>query len=522
MTKNQSNFNQSATFFEPSPIKLVALTAAVMLICILASSVFIYAFAQNQAKLYTSKQVDGIKHQLEVSLQPMILAKDTLSMSFYLRSLQKAEFINGLTLVNTKRKLLARAGNSNGDMQKIQLFSQQLEVGELTLFINTGPANHFFTQLLWIFSVLAALTSLCVLLAVGYLSKKILIDFSNQYRPLLQHRFAMELAQAKQPSTLATVTPPSTDAVSLAIVDLDRETNTTIETTLTSSAAINPITAPRQQNPENQQLVSLLKPDAQQRMPHFKPFSTHPDDSHKPLIQPAEQEIELTESFQAATEQAGTSLKENPLLRSHPHEEQLDLYSLEHQTELSLKAADAAYLLFIDCSSGRAPIEEPEEHQKLLSQYRRLITLVINIYGGHLELLANGDIRVMFDDQSTDDNHGIQALCAAKLFNQLYKYYNHRQITRMQPTLNIQISLVRGNRNKIELLREESHFLTCTTASNELISHTPLSEVKALKDTLLKDAHTERQDEDKILILSLSPSYQELLEKQARHLAKSI
>jgi hypothetical protein len=148
--------------------------------------------------------------------------------------------------------------------------------------------------------------------------------------------------------------------------------------------------------------------------------------------------------------------------------------------------------------------------------------LVINISGGNLELLASGDIRVMFDDQDINDNHGVQALCAAKLFNQLYKYYNHRQITRMQPTLNIQLSLVRGNRAKIELLREEAHFLTCTTVSNELISHTPLSEVQALKETLLDNAQTERQDEDKILILSLNASYQELLERQARHLAKTI
>jgi hypothetical protein len=365
--------------------------------------------------------------------------------------------------------------------------------------------------------VLATITGLFTLLAVGYYSKKILKDFSNQYKPLLEHRFSMELANLsevdpEEKTEIDQVLPQQlhtqdSSPVSLAIVDLEKPHKTE---TLTGDSL------------ENQKLVSLLKPDSQQRMPHFKPYSNPTDDSVKQPVQTTLSEIELTESIPDNTEKSFPTFSENPLLRPHLHEQQLDLYSLEHQTELSLKAADAAYLLFIDCSSNRAPIENPEEHNHLLTQYRRLINLVINIYGGNLELLASGDIRVMFDDQDINDNHGVQALCAAKLFNQLYKYYNHRQITRMQPTLNIQLSLVRGNRAKIELLREEAHFLTCTTVSNELISHTPLSEVQALKETLLDNAQTERQDEDKILILSLNASYQELLERQARHLAKTI
>lgn len=543
MTNNPLNSSSSPAFFEPSPFKLVTITAVIMAICILIGSVFIYTLAQSQAKAYTDEQIAMVKNQAQITLQPMILAKDSVSMNVYLRTLTQAKFINGITLVNAKRQLLSRAGNSNGDMQKEQIFSQQLEIGELTLYIDTGPSKAFFNQLLWVFMVLAIITAFFSLIAIAIIAKKTMRQFSEQYKPLLEHRFSMELAQihqqnseisqsanqqvATQPSTEPEATeqaPPVEEPkeqpkpVSLAIVDLD---NKEAQSDKENEADSHPVQSEQQDKEQNQALVSLLKPDTQQRMPHFKPFTNNPEEASpikerpSPTLQPTPS-IELVEEDLSAPSKS----KANPLLKSHPHEEQLDLYSLEHQTELNLKATEAAYLLFIDCSSGRAPIEDPQEHTELLSQYRRLIKLVINIYGGSVELMANGDIRVMYDDKKADDNHGIQALCAAKLFNQLYKLYNHRQITRMLPTLNIQISLVRGNREKLEILREEAHFLTRTTLTNELISHTPLSEVQALKDSLLSSAETERQEEDKILILKLCPNYQELLDKQARHLVK--
>ncbi len=545
MTNNPVNSGASPTYFEPSPFKLVAITAIIMAICILSGSIFVYTLAQSQAKTYTDEQIAMVKNQAQITLQPMILAKDSVSMNVYLRTLSQASFINGLTLTNAKQQLLSRAGNSTGDIDKKQIFSQQLEIGELTLFINTAPAKAFFNQLLMVFMVLAAITSVFSLIGIAIFSKKTMRQFSEQYKPLLEHRFSMELAQlhVQESEILANAearlnhssiesdnesentaieeetpqSPPS--AISLAIIDLENKTQTdTSSPTQSHNETSNHLV--KDEHEQNQALVSLLKPDSHQRMPHFKPFSDNPDQVAK--SKQTASSLAKVPAIELVEEDLSVSVKskENPLLRSHPHEEQLDLYSLEHQTELNLKATGAAYLLFIDCSSGRAPIEDPEEHNELLTQYRRLIKLVTNIYGGNVELLANGDIRVMFDDKDPQDNHGIQSLCAAKLFNQLYKLYNHRQITRMQPTLNIQISLVRGNRDKLEILREEAHFLTRTTLSNELISHTPLSEIQALKDSLLSDAQTQRQEEDKILILKLNPSYQELLEKQARHLVK--
>lgn len=528
MTDNYLNPSKRSSFSEPSPTKLVTLSALVLFFCIICSSAFIYLLLENQAKLYTDNQTSMLKNQAQITLPTLILTKDTLGMNIYLRTLSQASFINGLSLVNAQQQLLARAGANNGDLQKTQIFSQQLAIAELSLFINKQPASAFFNKLLWVFITLASVCALFTLFAVGYFSKKIFRQFSQQYQPLLEYRFAMELEQARSLTPVDQDAPltsnKSETAISLAIVNLQATQPTPL--TATQEGHQSPETAPRidehllegVKHAENEELVSLLKPDVQQRMPHFKPFR-HPPERTLAVsaVKTPESSIELIE------EDLSSALKtiKNPLL--HPHEKQLDLYSLEHQSELNLSAQQAAYILFIDCSSNRAPIEDEDadEHQVLLAKYRRLIKLVVNIYGGAIELLASGDIRVLFNTPDADDNHGIQALCAAKLFNQLYKYYNRRQITRMLPTLNIQISLVRGNRDKLAILKEESHFLTRTTLSNELISHTPLSEVKALKDTLLNQAVTQRQEEDKILIIKLNASYQELLEKQARHLVKT-
>ena len=147
MANNISNSPNTSIFFEPSPFKLVILTALVMFACIIGSGAFIYVFAQNQAKLYTDNQVATANAQAIITLKPMLLAKDTLSMNFYLGTLARADFIQGATLGDAKGKLLARSGSRNGPSQKSQLFSQQLLIGELNLYINSAPSEKFFKRL---------------------------------------------------------------------------------------------------------------------------------------------------------------------------------------------------------------------------------------------------------------------------------------------------------------------------------------------------------------------------------------
>ncbi|MGB1237551.1 MAG: hypothetical protein ACPG4U_05025 [Pseudomonadales bacterium] len=507
------------THYQPSSLKFIGMTVLAIVLCLGVSAFVGMQFARMEAQALTQSQLKVIKQQAAITLQPLILTSDSVSMNIHLSALAEAPYINGLELTGPRAKVLARAGNSNGALDEVIIYNQQLEIAKLAIYVNDRSANRYFNPLLLLILGLGVATCLCVLITATTLARRDIRTLNAAYKPLLEHRFKVELERAAPPIDTPAELPPA--AVSLAIVDIEK-----------AAEPVEPAPEPASKSVENsEELVELLKPDNTQRMPHFTPppksgedeSTAHSDTPPKEQVTLAENdvEIELSETKPSDNREKPSEPLNNPLRRPVGHEEQLDLYTLEHQLEISLKAEEAAYLLFIDCSSGRAPIEDQDEHTQLLTQYRKLVTQVTKIYGGTLELLANGDIRVLFDMQDPDDNHGTQALCAAKLFNQLYKYYNQRQITRMLPTLNIQASLVRGNREKIEVLREEAHFLTCTTISNELISHTPLSEVTTLKEELLADASTQRHDEDKILILSLNPKYQALLEQQARYLVKS-
>ncbi len=275
---------------------------------------------------------------------------------------------------------------------------------------------------------------------------------------------------------------------------------------------------------DNEALVELLRPDPQskQRMPQFVP--SQPNDKE------ADPEIELdifndepapvpalTPQIQP-TDTSQAPEKSNPLRDRARPEVQLDLYTLEHQLELTLQPQDAAYLIYIDATTGHADYVEPEEHELLLDAYEAMIRQVASIYGGQLTVSASGDLQLFFDDQSQDDSHGIHATCAAKLFTLLYRAFNQQRIKSFSPVLNLHMAIVRGNRQKFALIKEEALFLTRTTQSNELISHTALTEARHLKETIMTNANIRREDEDKVLILSLGESYQHLLRKQAEHL----
>jgi hypothetical protein len=199
-------------------------------------------------------------------------------------------------------------------------------------------------------------------------------------------------------------------------------------------------------------------------------------------------------------------------------EEQLGLYSFEHELELMLTPDEAGYLLLIDTRSAHSDNVDEDERDQLLRNYRTLANSAARIYSGEISALKDGNLRILFADGDDKDSHGINALCCAMLFTWLYKQYNQRQIRAFRPVMNLHMALVRGAAERIDRMQEEAHFLTRTTQSNELISHTALTEAPLLKEMLLQKADIRREDEDKVLILSISEAYQTLLEKQARHL----
>ena len=269
---------------------------------------------------------------------------------------------------------------------------------------------------------------------------------------------------------------------------------------------------PANSSEERDSLIDLLKPERNQpRMPHFTPSEPQQD----PL-----QIIEFESDDQPAPAvEKSTSRVELPPFNQ---EEQLGLISLDQELELMLSADEAGYLLLIDSTSAHSDNLEEAERKALLRNYRTLANSVARIYNAQVEASAAGDLQLIFDQPNSDDTHGANAICASLLFTALYKQYNQLRIRQFKPVMNLHMALVRGHYQKLNRLHEEARFLTRTTQTNELISHTTLTEAPKLKETLLKSADMRREDEDKVLILKVAGNYQSLLEKQARHLLSKL
>jgi hypothetical protein len=257
-------------------------------------------------------------------------------------------------------------------------------------------------------------------------------------------------------------------------------------------------------------LVDLLKPERREpSVPPFKPLSKEAElDREEPSFE--------TLMFDTTPEHQEPEKK---LARKLPiiNEEQLDLYTIEQELDLLTPASEAAYVVLIDFTSPHSALISNQEQLQIKRTYRTLANSVANIYEGEVSALGE-DILIQFNDASDDDEHGVNASCAAMLFAQLARSYNRSRQDQQEPVLNVHTAIVRGQQGRQERMADEARFLTRSTKTDRLISHTALSEAPDLKRGVLSTAEIKREDEDKVLILSLSKSYQELLEKQGRYL----
>jgi hypothetical protein len=255
-------------------------------------------------------------------------------------------------------------------------------------------------------------------------------------------------------------------------------------------------------------LVGLLRPEQNSAaMPKFKPSQIQPlSDSEEPESEELEISIPVPMN-------RPSSSKKLPII----NEEQLDLYSLEQELDLILSPDNAGYLILIDTTSAHSPNLDSEELAQIRRTYRTLANSVARIYFGKVEALGD-DLLIRFEIPKSDDSHGVNALCSALLFNILSRSYNQSRSKQNLALLNVQIAVVRGQLDRFGHMLDEARFLTRSTKSNAVISHTALSEAPELKSSLLTQADVRREDEDKVLINSIERRHQALLEKQARYL----
>ncbi|WP_415902107.1 hypothetical protein ACMXYR_14320 [Neptuniibacter sp. QD29_5] len=529
----------------------------------IVSILYMHLATSRQAVHETQIIGQNIAKQSELLIRPLLLSDDRVSLNYLLSELTQLEYVGGLHVQDANGFTLARAGKSSQQTLQQQLIQQEKTIGTVTIWLDSGPVEQLLRSQLWPLLIIAIFTAILLLTTSWFFTRsdKFISESSTDEEEKFEPSFS---------DTLATQTPIEStpqeiaeDTVTIGSATAETSNSETqeqlaVESTQTSSeaapvirpsveeenlvqditetrpetgpeaspGAISEPQAPNQKASDllhTHELVDLLKPapSTQQQMPKFEHQPQQLDDSE--TVANTVETLVLEEE-PVGTQETHTPMRENPLLKSmnERHEEQLDLYSFEQELELILTPQDAIYLFYIDANTASSDNMEPDEKATLLNVYHHLAKQVARIYNGACEQLPNKDILLRFELRDEKDSHGINALCAGQLFNLLYKGFNHSRIRGFQPVLSLQMSLARGHHDKHDLVKEEAHFLTRTTNSNDLISHTALTEAPLLKEAMLQEADIRREDEDKVLLLKVTPKHQTLLQKQANHLLTKI
>ncbi len=467
-------------------IRLVFIVACTLLAGLLLSGIYLNLVAERLAQQQVAAQGQQLSQQTVTLIKPALLAADPVSLNFLLNELVKPDFIDAIVLNDSKDRLLARAGESTRDdavTQEIVISQQQQPLAYLRLIMNPDPHRQQLQDLL-IQALILGLIVIILALSLLWFCLRPTTDV------------AAGDVQPQRP-------PMPRRATTTAATDTEEQ-------------------AEEEDHPED--LVALLRPDhSVPGMPGFAPFSEkNEEDERKRQLQTAPAQAPIVEEISIAPLSSPASKFKNPLFDHDKREVQLDLYSFEQELELIVSADQAGYLLYLDLASGHSENIKPAELHAMQEHYYRMLDMVIAIYQGEAARISNGNLQLAFLKPHKDDAHGINAVCASQLFNRLYKLFNQQRIRQLQPVLNLHMALVRGHHKKLPRLQEEARYLTQTTESNELITHTALSEAPDLKVSLLAGAEISRCEEDKVLILAVNENYQKLLDKQAQHLLNKL
>lgn len=489
-----------------------------------------------------------------ILIQPLVLADDRISLNFLFTELSAQPMISGLRLTAPDQTLIALAGEPHGRGHSLDLVQGEDVIGQLTYWTNPAPFERRLQRQLLETGVLLGGSLLLSALLLGLNLRRPPATEERAERPTFREytrdltpatardtipAFSFDAADSAPPPRPAAA--PTAHRADFAPPEPAESAPEEAEIEAEVASLYGPRERPRERAPaagggdppspapspraderrepafDTDELVALLKPERDGGgMPSFTPPATPgdpPGSDYDEAMVPDTDEMELEERTAAAEEPPAPP---NPLTLNEaaPWEP----LGFERELELMLPPEEAGYLLLIDARSAHSDNVDEAERNALLKNYRLLANSVARIYSGDMETLSDGNLRLLFTNADDKDSHGINALCCAMLFTHLYQQYNQSQIRAFKPVINLQMALVRGARDQIERMQQEAHFLTRTTQSNALISHTALTEAPRLKESLLQQADIRREDEDKVLILSLNDAYQPLLEKQARHL----
>lgn len=549
------------------------IAAAVSLCLLMAAALGVLLFlAKSQATEQVEVQALRLANSVETLVTPLMISDDRVSLNFIVNQLVDDPTLRGIRLTDPQNLALAVAGEPAELKLTREIRPNDEFLGELTLWIDPLPAISLLkTQLLYV--GIALLFALVVAgLVYRYTPATPAFDededeasFEEELAQIYdseaeeqetdsddyasqseasgaglssgdttesetdEHTYQTQQAELSSPESDEEPDAPVSfeglvseqDKIepSFNLLDMSDgidegdeplDVSATLKAPEPASVPVVKSQLPQSQDDDQVDLVGLLKPEHNaESMPKFKPSQMQPlneGDSEEP----ESEELEISIPVPMNTPPRSKRL---PII----NEEQLDLYSLEQELDLILSPDNAGYLILIDTTSAHSPNLDSEELSQIRRTYRTLANSVARIYYGKVEALGD-DLLIRFEIPKSDDSHGVNALCSALLFNLLYRSYNQSRSKQNLPLLNVHIAVVRGQLDRFGHMLDEARFLTRSTKSGAVISHTALSEAPELKSTLLTQADVRREDEDKVLINSVERRHQALLEKQARYL----
>ncbi|WP_151670595.1 hypothetical protein [Nitrincola schmidtii] len=502
-------------------------------------------------------------------LTPLVINEDRISINYLLNEMASQPVIKGMRLTDSQGTILGLSGSQQGQTLNVELMKNEEPLGKLEVWADGTSLLDMLQRQQTTMAIGAGVTLVFLLFTLLIISRPKVEKPEEEEDSIDFDKVLQQVTQDDLDDSLPTLDPDDLDSLDLSPILPDihapkatepqyQKPDSTYSAPLASSSHFEPYAkvkeeskpAPssdlrtaeikrlvaerdipdalddvsihlssRDEELDNDELVSLLRPERDTpQMPRFTPISAGSTRDLDKFDKDSWVELEEREP-----EPNITLPRSNPLLSALDDDEDLpNIFAFEKDLELLVPAKEAGYLLLVDTTSAHSELVEEEEHQTLLKTYFTLAQSVASIYNGRVEKASNGDLQIIFDQPQEDDTHGVNAMCAAMLFTHLYKQYNHSRIRLFRPVMNLHMALVRGKAEKLDRLLEEARFLTRTTQSNELISHTALTESPQLKESLLEGASIRREAEDKVLILQISQSYQDLLEKQSRHLMSKL
>ncbi|MEH6471997.1 MAG: hypothetical protein V7752_12180 [Halopseudomonas sp.] len=455
----------------------LTLSATLLIGLILISS----AFQADQRKI-TEQQLNAlgmaIGQQTAASSAALILAGDKLSLSINLQQLAALPQISGAEVFNQKGISLAQAGTTSELSQEHPIVSEKTALGMLRIHLN--PATTDYALVLPMTLTMAVATALLLLTAFCLLSRHL-------SRPLNALIYAAEQLSYDNPIT--------------------------------------PLDA--QRHDELGQIAKILNPRFAEAIVEPEP-EPEPEPDPEPKLEPkSEPDLPAQSSTMEPDSNSSITAEQQPIDSPQP----APANPVDVLTDTCHQAGDSestapisppnnGYLFYINHHVGGSDTLTTTEREQLLVRYRKALEQVARLYKGALDEDVLGNWCVRFSPLSSDQSHGINALCAAQLFNALYRGINTQAIRNFSPALNMKLVLLCGPLDHFDALAEDALLLSDQIQDNDLITHETLYQIPVLQQRMLGSAKYRKFDDDTYLLSALNDDYQVLIDRQAEHFLK--